>query len=93
MRLNNKAVMATDMATKTSRVWFVVDLKPASSYFKTFFLYFIMDEWFICKSTGRCHNSDTKQKISYHKFPADGKLKRKWLVNIKRDENKYFQVL
>jgi hypothetical protein len=37
-------------------------------------------------------NSSTKRKISYHKFPSDCKQRRKWLINIGRDENKYFQV-
>ena len=45
-----------------------------------------------CKSTGKCYTFDTKKKISYHKFPVDAKRKRKWLLNIRRDENRYFQV-
>ncbi len=89
MRLNNKAVMATDTATKTSRVWFVLlfcILLKVNSLTIVFVLYHIanpLEDAIILTQ---------KKKISYHKFPADSKLKRKRLVNISRDENKYFQL-
>ena len=35
---------------------------------------------------------DPEKKISFHKFPKDPKKRQDWIIKIKRDVGKHFQV-
>lgn len=41
-----------------------------------------------------CQNNRSKKQfiISFHQFPKDKALKRQWIINIRRDEGKTFEV-
>ena len=48
-----------------------------------------------CCVPGCTQNSGAKvagDPVSFHSFPKDEKLRREWIVKIRRDEGKYFQI-
>ncbi|CAN8032360.1 unnamed protein product [Ixodes persulcatus] len=44
----------------------------------------------LCKRYG--YTSESGRKVSYHRFPTDVALKKRWIAAIKRDEGPFFSV-